>query len=123
MSLLEEFMTKCIYMVKTITPDGFGGYVTTYTEGTEFDAAVVLDNSMQARTAEKAGVTAIYTVTTPRSMNLQFHDVFKRKEDKKIFRVTSDGDDKKTPMSASIDMRQVSAEEWELPGYEESTGT
>ena len=95
--------------------DGYGGYETIYVEGAPFDAAIVLDNSMQARAAEKQGVTALYTVTTVKALNLQYHDVFKRKRDNKIFRVTSDGDDKRTPASASLNMRQVSAEEWALP--------
>lgn len=115
MSLLAEMMTKCIYLVKTPTADGYGGYTTKYIDGVEFEAAIVLDNSMQARTAEKAGVTAVYTITTSKSMNLQFHDVLRRNSDNKIFRVTSDGDDKHTPSSASLNMRQVSAEEWSLP--------
>ncbi len=114
MSLLSESMTKCTYLVKTPTDDGYGGYTTEWVDGISFDAAIVLDNSMQARTAEQAGVTALYTVTTQRSMNLQFHDVFRREDDKKIFRVTSDGDDKKTPTSAGLNMRQVSAEEYTL---------
>lgn len=114
MSLLSESMTKCTYLVKTPVDDGYGGYDITWVDGVNFDAAIVLDNSMQARTAEKAGVTALYTVTTSKGINLQFHDVFRREEDKKIFRVTSDGDDKKTPNSASLNMRQVSAEEYIL---------
>ena len=69
---------------------------------------------MQARIGEKQGVTALYTVTTTKALNLQYHDVFRRVEDSKIFRVTSDGDDKKTPPSAGLDMRQVTAEEWKL---------
>jgi hypothetical protein len=40
--------------------------------------------------------------------------VFVRKRDGKIFRVTSDGDDKATPKSTVLDMRQVTAEEWSL---------
>ena len=48
-------------------------------------------------------------------MNLQYHDVFRRNRDLKIFRVTSDGDDKHTPASATLNMRQVTAEEWSLP--------
>ena len=48
-------------------------------------------------------------------MTLEYHDVFRRSSDNKIFRVTSDGDDRKTPTSAKLDMRQVTAEEWELP--------
>lgn len=115
MSLLSEAMESCTMLDKTTTADGYGGYITTYTDGAPFNAAIVLDNSMQARAAEKQGVTALYTVTTVKALNLQYHDVFRRESDKKIFRVTSDGDDKKTPASASLNMRQVSAEEWELP--------
>ena len=116
MSLLHDFMDTCTLLDKRTVTDGYGGYVTTWADGAEFQAAIVLDTSMQARTAEKAGVTALYTVTTRRALNLQYHDVFRRETDGKIFRVTSDGDDKKTPASAGLDMRQVSAEEWELNG-------
>ena len=48
-------------------------------------------------------------------MNLQARDIFKRLEDNKIFRVTSDGDDNKTPAGARLNMRQVTAEEYTLP--------
>jgi len=116
MSLLNEAMEACVLLDRKTTADGYGGYTTEWTDGAEFKAAIVLDNSMQARTAEKAGVTALYTVTTTKAMNLQYHDVFRREEDGKIFRVTSDGDDKKTPSSANLNMRLVSAEEWKLPG-------
>ena len=75
----------------------------------------LLPLTIQARTAEKQGVTALYTVTTRKAMNLQYHDIFRRSSDNKVFRVTSDGDDKKTPASASLDIRQVSAEEYTLP--------
>jgi SPP1 family predicted phage head-tail adaptor len=114
MSLLSEAMENCIIMDKQTTPDGYGGVITTWVEGAEFQAAIVMDNSMEARAAEQQGVTAIYTVTTSKTINLQDHDVFKRERDGKIFRVTSDGDDKHTPNSASLNMRQVSAEEWKL---------
>ena len=116
MSLLSEAMENCILLDKHTAADGYGGYVTTWTDGARFQAAIVLDTSMEARTAEKAGVTALYTVTTEKSMNLQYHDVFRRVSDGKIFRVKSDGDDKKTPNSAGLNMRQVSAEEWQISG-------
>lgn len=112
MSLLEEAMTPCVMLNKKTENDGYGGYISTWTDGASFDAAIVLDTSMQARVAEKQGVTALYTVTTNKALNLQYHDVFRRVSDGKIFRVTSDGDDKKTPISATLDIRQVSAEEW-----------
>lgn len=115
MSLLSEALEECTMLTKSVINDGYGGYTTTWTEGAVFDAAIVFDTSIQARTAEAQGVSSRYTVTTKRIMHLEYHDVFRRNIDGKIFRVTSDGDDKYTPNSASLDMRQVTAEEWILP--------
>ena len=115
MSLLTEAMEKCVMLDKRTQADGYGGYISTYQDGAAFKAAIVFDSSMQARTAGVQGVTSLYTVTTEKAINLQYHDVFRRERDGKIFRVTSDGDDKRTPASASLNMRQVTAEEWELP--------
>lgn len=115
MSLLQDALEPFVMMDKTTAPDGYGGYVATWADGASFDAAATVDTSMQARIGEKQGVTAIYTITTGKNMNLQYHDVVRRVSDSKIFRVTSDGDDKKTPNSAMLNMRQVTAEEWSIP--------
>lgn len=115
MSLIDDFTSKCVMLDKTTVPDGYGGFKPSWVDGAEFNAAITLDNSMGARVAEQEGVTALYTVTTKKNINLQYHDVFRRTDDNKIFRVTSDGDDKATPISANLNMRQVSAEEWSLP--------
>lgn len=113
--LLNEAMENCTMIDSLTTSDGYGGVKTTWQDGASFQCAVVLDTSMESRIAQKQGVTGVYTVTTRRNINLQYHNVFRRERDGKIFRVTSDGDDKKTPMSAGLDMRQVIAEEWEIP--------
>ena len=115
MSLLSDAMEKCIMIDKVTTPDGYGGVKATWKEGADFQAAITLDTSIEAKVAEKAGVTALYTITTKKNVNLQYHDVFKRLSDNKLFRVKSDGDDNHTPAGATLNMRQVSAEEWELP--------
>lgn len=114
MSLLSEAMESCVMLDRKTTSDGYGGFVERWTDGAQFQAAIVLDSSMQARIAAAQGVTGLYTVTTGKQINLQYHDVFRRVSDGKIFRCTSDGDDKKTPASASLNMRQAQAEEWEL---------
>lgn len=114
MSLLDDAMETCVFLNKQVTTDGYGGYRTTWADGASFKAAIVFDTSIEARTAEVQGVTSRYTVTTSRALTLEYHDVFKRERDGKIFRVTSDGDDKFTPRSAGLDMRQVTAEEWRL---------
>ncbi len=115
MSLLDDSMTKCVMIDKRSVSDGYGGTTTEWMDGAEFMAAIRLDSSMQARIAEKQGVTSLYTIITKKNITLEYHDVIRRLSDGKIFRVTSDGDDKHTPKSATLDMREVSAEEWELP--------
>lgn len=114
MSLLSEAMEPCVILNKTIKDDGYGGYYTSWQEGVEIQAAFTFDTSIEARSAEKEGVTSLYTVTTGREIVLNYHDVIKRQRDGKILRITSDGDDKFTPKSANLNMRQVTAEEWNL---------
>lgn len=114
MSLLSEAMEDCVMLDKITIDDGMGGYTRTWTDGAHFTAAIVFNTSIEARRADKEGVTSLYTVTTPRAITLEYHDVFRRVRDGKIFRVTSDGDDVFTPASAGLDMRQVTAEEWVL---------
>ena len=116
MSLLTDSFEECVMIDKTTVNDGYGGFTTTWVDGATFVAAIVLDLSTQARIAEKDGVSNLYTVTTPRSITLEYHNVFRRVSDGKIFRVTADGNDKHTPSSATLDMRVVSAEEWTLNG-------
>ena len=114
MSLLSGAMTECVLYDRRRVPDGEGGYVVNYVENARFMAAITFDSSMEARIAEKNGVTSVYTVTLDKSVPIEYHDVFKRLTDGKIFRVTSDGGDKKTPPSASFQVQQVTAEEWSI---------
>lgn len=113
--LIDDFNEACVLLEKTRAPDGEGGFHTAWQEGAAFSAAVVCDQSLQARVAEKQGVSSVYTVTTRKNAMLEYHDVFKRLSDGKIFRVTSDGDDVQTPKRAAFQFSQVTAEEWELP--------
>lgn len=110
MSLLSEAMESCHIMDKTTRPDSYGGVITEWTEGAEIKAAIVFDNSLQARVAEKQGVNDIYTIATEKNVVLRFHDIIKRDSDGKYFRATSNGDDNKTPRSAGLNMRVVTAE-------------
>ena len=116
MSLLSDAMEKCVMLNKVVQSDGFGSYYTQWIEGVPFDAAIAFDTSIQARTAEAQGVKSVYTVTVDRGMRIDYHDVFKRLSDGKVFRATSDGDDKATPKSTRLNMRQVTAEEYAING-------
>lgn len=117
MSLLSEAMEDCRYIDKTTAPDGYGGVKPVWSLGASFSAAFVLDISTEARRAEKEGVKNLYTITTEKAITLMGGDIIKRLSDGKLFKVTSDGKDKNTPSSASLNMRVVSAEAIEsLPG-------
>lgn len=122
MSLLSDAMESCTMIDKVTLPDGYGGTIPGWRDGAEFNAAIVFSTSMEARRAEAEGVKNLYTVTTSKSVNLQYRDVFRRERDGKIFRVSSDGDDNKTPASASLNMRNVTAEEWSLPDGQSTGG-
>lgn len=112
--LMNDFLEECTLVEKTKVPDGEGGWTIRWVDGMDFQAAITYDTTIQARVAESEGMMATYTVTTPKEMQLDFHDVFRRKRDGQIFRVTSQGDDKKTPERASFQVSQVAAEEWSL---------
>lgn len=115
MSLLDEMKVACVLLEKRRVTDGEGGFVTSWVEGAKFMAAITLNTSIEAQAAEKQGVTGIYTVTTAKVAMLDYHDVFRRQYDGKIFRITSDGGDKVTPARATFQTSVVTAEEYTLP--------
>ena len=114
MSLLESAYESFTILNKTIVDDGYGGTTTEWTDGISIQGAMVFDNSTQMKIAPSMGVTSSYTLTVKKSVVLDYHTVLRRESDKKIFRLTSDSDDKRTPEEASLNMRQYSAEEWQL---------
>ena len=114
MSLIDLMMDSCVIMNKSKVADGQGGFNVEWTEGASILVAIVHDSSMNARIAEKEGVTSTYTLTTHRENPLEYHDVIKRISDGKIFRVTSDAGDTVSPAVSNLNMTQVTAEKWEL---------
>ena len=115
MSLIDTMKTGCTMLDKRTVNDGQGGVTTLWVDGATFQAAIIKDESMQARLAEKQGVTELYTVTVDRSLMLEYHDAFRRNSDGAVFRVTSNVVDSKTPTVASFAFGQVTAERWVLP--------
>lgn len=114
--MIDASMVDVVMMERQRVSDGEGGFTTGgWKETVPFRAAISFDTSMQGRRAEKEGVTSLYTVTTAKNAKLEYHDVFRRLKDGKVFRVTSDGDDVVTPEYATFEFSQVTAEEWELP--------
>lgn len=114
MSLIDVMMVDCTMMDRSTVSDGMGGFDYVWTDGAAFSAAIVKNNSIEARIAEKEGVTEVYTVTVPKGTVLNYHDVFKRVSDGAIFRVTSNIPDSETPSVSSFQIGQVTAERWNL---------
>ena len=112
MSLLDNAFESFTVINKSIVNDGYGGTITTWTDGATIQGAIVFDSSTQMKIAHAMGSTSSYTLTVKKSVELDYHTVIRRESDKKIFRLTSNSDDKKTPNGAGLDMRQYSAEEW-----------
>lgn len=115
MFLYEAMETSVTILDRTTANDGEGGTITTYVDGASLNVAIVFDSSMQSRIANKQGVSSLYTVTAPKNSGLTYHTLFRRNSDNKIFRVTSDDDDKLTPEMATFSFTQVTAEEWVIP--------
>ena len=111
MSLIECMMVPCVVMIPKREPDGSGGFTTTWEPGREIMAAITMDTSTEARTAEAAGTVKAYTVTVRRDVQLKYHDVIKC-SDGETYRITSDR--KSTPLCAALDMAQSTAEAWRL---------
>lgn len=105
-------------MEKKRTPDGAGGYITTWEEGAEFLNYQALDTSMEARKAEKDGVTSVYSALVNQSVPVEYNDYFRDTETGITYRVTSNPEEKAAPRSAGAIIKALkffTAERKELP--------
>ena len=115
MNLVDAFKEEFVLMEKSIKPDGEGGYVTTWTPGVKVSIAADLNSTMEAKIAEKDGVTSVYTLTFSKSAPLAFNDYVRREKDQQVFRITSNPEEKKTPDQMAVQFMQASAEKTVLP--------
>lgn len=115
MSLFKDSLEDFIFFNRQLVPNDRGGYDDTYVPGATISASAVKNDSIQARQAEKDGVKNIYTVATEKDLILRKNDVIQRKRDNKLFQITADADDMTTPPTARLNIRVVSAQEWEFP--------
>jgi hypothetical protein len=127
--MLDDCRYECVLLEKVRVSDGMGGSKNTWTDGMTFECVFSQDASTQALIAEQEGYKRTYGGYVQKTMELKYHDVFRRayKQDEdgnrvaadgKIFRVTDDGDDKKSPHTSPLDARYLILERWELPSNE-----
>lgn len=114
MSLLEDFARTCVLVEKTREPDGAGGYEVTWTESAEFYNYQAIDTSMEARIAEKQGITSVYSALVAKALPIEYNDVFKDTSTGLTYRVTSNPTDKEAPASSTFDLKFFTAERWDL---------
>ena len=116
MSLLTDSFEPFVFVSKIYVPDGEGGGHFTWTESENtFQATADFATSTISQIANALTERTNCTITTSKAITLEPMDVIKRVEDGQYFRITSNGKNSKTPDSATLDMRQSTAELWTLP--------
>ena len=114
-SLMERFKTECVMLVRDTEIDGAGGAHDTWRETAHFYPAIVEKSHTEPENGEKKRAKAFYEVYVPRNFVIGYHSVFKRLSDERVFRVTSNPQDRQTPMGATFSFAYVTAEEWRIP--------
>lgn len=118
MSLLDDFSHTCVLIEKKRVGDGAGGYITEWVDGADFLNYQSLDTSMEARRAEKEGVTSVYSALVNQDVPIEYGDYFRDAETGLTYRVTSNPEEKAAPKSAGPAIRALkffTAERKELP--------
>lgn len=115
MSLMDEYNVPCVLLVKTRTDDPVGGYKTDWVDGVTFDAAWEYESAPEITVAEQQGVSRTYRIYVDKTLDLDFHEVFRRTDNGQIYRVTNPGTDRKTPSFSTLNKRLIEVEKWQLP--------
>ena len=115
MSLLDDFARPCVLLEKTRKPDGEGGYTVEWADGAVFTNYQALDTSMEARRAEKEGVTSLYSVLVDKAVPIEYNDYFRDETTGETYRVTSNPEEKMAPRSSTMPLKYFTAERRALP--------
>ena len=119
MSLMDEYSVSCVLLVKTRSEDPVGGYTTAWVDGAQFSAAWEYEGAAVMTVAEQQGVSRTYRIYVDKTLDLDFHEVFRRTDNGQIYRVTNPGTDRKTPSFSRLNKRLIEVEKWKLPHDEQ----
>jgi len=114
--LFDDFFAPCVMLDKRSVPDGYGGKITQWVDGASVEIAISSPMPTEVIAAQQHGNRVDFDITTKKNLVLEYHDVFKRLSDGKIFRITEVDEDNATPDRASFQIRKAKAEEWILTG-------
>lgn len=119
MSLKDEYFQrdKFVIMDKTTMPDGYGGVITKWVEGSPIEATVEETQTTGAEIARGLTEKKTFTLFTKSTVFLQRGDAIKRLSDGQSFIITSDAENR-TPNSSNLNMRRCEAEETVLKDSE-----
>ena len=115
MSLLDEYTVECVLLVKTRTDDPVGGYKIAWVDGAKFSAAWEYVSAPEMMVAAQQGVSRVYNIYVDKTLDLDFHEAFRRTDNGQIFRVTNPGTDRRTPGFSRLNRQLVEVEKWDLP--------
>lgn len=119
MSLMDEYAVDCVLLVKTRTEDPVGGYTTEWVPGASFTAAWEYESAPEITVAEQQGVARTYRIYVDKTLDLDYHEAFRRSDNGQIYRVTNPGTDRFTPTFSRLNKRLIEVEKWLLPTDEE----
>ena len=119
MSLMDEYNAECVLLEKIRVDDPVGGYKTVWKAGTHFQAAWEYESAPEITVAEQQGVARTYRIYVDKTLDLDYHEVFRRAGNGQIYRVTNPGTDRKTPSFSTLNKRLIEVEKWELPSGDE----
>lgn len=115
MSLMDEYNVPCVLLVKTRTDDPVGGYKTGWADGITFQAAWEYESAPEITVAEQQGVARTYRIYVDKTLDLDYHEAFRRTDNGQVYRVTNPGTDRKTPGFSGLNKRLIEVEKWKLP--------
>lgn len=118
MSLLD--VTQIMLTVRKLkkTPDGYGGYISTWYDAFSFYGNMYVDNNVNEDVASRETAHDTFTLLTPRYISIDFHDVVRADSGKfsgKTYRLTTKTNEDFTPSTSTLDLAKYTMEEWAVP--------
>ena len=115
MSLMDEYARECVLLEKRRVPDPAGGYTSVWTRGAKFSASWEYVSAPEVTVAEQQGVERTYRIYVDKTLDLDFHEAFRRLDNGQVYRVTNPGTDRMTPAFSRLNKRLIEVEKWKLP--------